>query len=106
MIDGEKVGCEEFGKGRRMRKTRLEDDGIQLDDLGRVILDDVELDGFEALAGIVFAGANSLVCNGTHNNTCTNITSCSDSQNAQCSNPAVCSDAINSHCGSPREIPE
>lgn len=76
-----------------MSNTRLDIANLGLDALGRIVLSDDQLEGFEDAADIVSAGANTS-CVGTTNSSCSNG-SCSNSSNVNCTNHVVCAFSTN-----------
>ena len=79
-----------------MVDTNLGIEGLELDELGRVVLSDEMLNLAVTCTEITSAGAN-ISCPGSSNPTsCTNSTTCNYSQNGgYCNNGSSCSSATN-----------
>ncbi len=85
-----------------MSNSKIEIDGLSLDEFGRVVLAEDVLDQIEQSFEILTAGGVSNTgCSGT-NQTCSN-TNCGDSWNSNCSNSG-CEGTTNNHCGNRNEV--
>lgn len=71
---------------------------LGVDEMGRVLLSDEALDLIVQDGDIVSAGANSDICNGTSNGSCTNSWSCGQTSNGWCSNTSACHGSGNIAC--------
>jgi hypothetical protein len=80
--------------------------GLMLDELGRVILADEDLDRVESFGNLSAGGINTACTGSTNNGTCTNSV-CSNSSNGACTNQLVCGGSSNVRgCAVPREVEE
>jgi hypothetical protein len=64
---------------------------IKLDALGRVVLDDLQLDDLSKISDLTMAG-------GLPNTSCTNPVSCGGTSNGSCSNQLSCEYSSNGRC--------
>jgi hypothetical protein len=79
-----------------MSEFSLNAAAVSVDEAGRVILGDVELDAICNDALLVTAGGDGP--GSTNTGTCTNDGNCSGSRNTSCTNVAICSGATNGSC--------
>ena len=86
-----------------MARSKVDVHHLLLDELGRVILSEEELEHI-AQSLVLPAGGSNSACDDTTNGTCTNLVTCNGSLNISCTNSFLCDDVTNTRCGRPKEV--